>query len=309
MPKKLVLMDHDGANDDFLAMMLLTTMKNVELLGVVVTPADCYLQSALNVTRKILDLVKQSHIPVAASTVRGVNAFPPAYRKDCVLIDHLPILNQEDTLTTPFVERSGQDFMIQTLRNADRPVTLMVTGPLTTLAEALKTAPDIEGKIAEIVWMGGALTVMGNVEQVFAPEHDGTAEWNVYWDAFAAEAIWQTNLPIYLCPLDVTNQVPVTKDFVRRLAKLRSYPLCDLAGQCYALAATQDYYCWDVLATAYLDRPEFFKVKELNTTIVTTGASEGRTKLVKEGRKINAMMQVDKDEFHNYLLQQWGQDR
>ena len=41
MPKKLVLMDHDGAVDDFLSTVLLMTMENVQPLGVIVTPADC----------------------------------------------------------------------------------------------------------------------------------------------------------------------------------------------------------------------------------------------------------------------------
>jgi len=307
MPKQLVLMDHDGANDDFLAMMLLMTMADVTTLGVIVTPADCYLQPALRVTRKILDLMKCSHIPVAASTVRGINAFPPLYRQDCVLIDHLPILNERDSLETPLVRESGQEFMVNILRNAESPVTLMVTGPLTTVATALELAPDIEEKIQEIVWMGGALRVTGNVERVFAPDHDGSAEWNVFWDAVSCDRVWQTTIPITLCPLDATNQVPVTKDFIRKLAKQRSYPLSDLAGICYALASMQDYYCWDVLATGYLGRPDLYTVEEMETRIVTEGISEGRTEIVAGGRKIKVMTGVKKDEFHAYLLQSWKQ--
>lgn len=78
MSKQLVLMDHDGGVDDYLATMLLLTMDHIELLGVVVTPADCYVQPAVSATRKILDLMGFSHIPVAESTVRGINPFPTA---------------------------------------------------------------------------------------------------------------------------------------------------------------------------------------------------------------------------------------
>jgi purine nucleosidase len=53
--KKLVLMDRDGAVDDFLATMLLMTMEDVEPLGIIVTPADCYIEPAISATRKILD--------------------------------------------------------------------------------------------------------------------------------------------------------------------------------------------------------------------------------------------------------------
>ena len=57
MSKKLVLLDRDGAVDDYLSVVLLMTMEEVETLGVIVTPADCYIQRAVSATRKILDLM------------------------------------------------------------------------------------------------------------------------------------------------------------------------------------------------------------------------------------------------------------
>lgn len=165
MPKQLVLMDHDGGVDDYLATLLLMTMDNIEPLGIVVTPADCYIQSAVSATRKILDLMERSDIPVAESTVRGINHFPKIYRRDSVIIDHLPILNESEPIQAPLVKSTGQEFMVQSLLAAGEPVTLMVTGPLTTVATALELAPEIERKIKEIIWMGGALNVPGNVEK------------------------------------------------------------------------------------------------------------------------------------------------
>src|SRR4028118_709374 len=110
MPKQLVLMDHDGGVDDYLATMLLMTMDHIQPLGIVVTPADCYAEPAVSATRKILDLMKCSHIPVAQSTVRGINPFPRLYRRDSFIVDHLPILNQNETISTPLLAQSGQDF-------------------------------------------------------------------------------------------------------------------------------------------------------------------------------------------------------
>ncbi|MDJ0598014.1 MAG: nucleoside hydrolase [Crocosphaera sp.] len=304
---KLVLFDHDGAIDDILATLLLLTMPNIEVLGIIVTPADCYINAALNVTRKLLDLMGCHHIPVAESTVRGIHPFPTLYRRDSLIMDNFPILNQEDTIKTPLVSQTGQQFMIETLQNASEPVTLMVTGPLTTVATALDIEPTIEGKIKEIVWMGGALNVPGNVEKEFAPEQDGSAQWNAYWDAIAVERVWQSKIPLIVCSLDITNKVPVTSEFIRKLAKQRHYQLSDLAGLCYALAIAQDYYCWDVLATSYLHRSDLFSLKEWETEVITTGYSQGRIKVVEKGRKILAMDEVDQDEFHNYILQQWSQ--
>jgi purine nucleosidase len=306
MSKQLVLLDHDGGVDDYLATMLLMTMDHIQPLGIVVTPADCYAEPAVSATRKILDLMKCSHIPVAQSTVRGINPFPRLYRRDSFVVDHLPILNQSETIRTALLAEPGQDFMIQVLREAPEPVTLMVTGPLTTVATALEKAPDVEAKIQRIVWMGGALNVGGNVEKSWEPGQDGSAEWNVYWDPISAAQVWQTQIEIIMCPLDLTNNVPVTSDIVYKMGKQRQYPISDLAGQCYALVIPQDYYFWDVLATAYLAHPEFYQLREWETEIITTGLSQGRTKIVSGGRKIYAMDTVDKEAFYAYILQQWA---
>ena len=299
-------MDHDGAIDDFLSLILLMTMTEVEPVGIVVTPADCYIDAAVSVSRKILDFMGRNDIPVAKSTVRGINPFPADFRRDCTIIDNFPILNESDRISTPLVEISATEFIIRQLEAAPEPVTLMVTGPLTTVAEAIASSETISDRIAEIVWMGGALNVSGNVQKVYALEHDGTAEWNVFWDAIAAKQIWDTNIPITLCPLDLTNGVPVTSEFIRTLAKQRRYPVSDLVRLCYSLAIPQDYYCWDILATAYLARPELYQTVEYETDIITSGASQGRTIVKTGGRKIKVMDRVDKEKFYTYLLQQFA---
>jgi purine nucleosidase len=154
--------------------------------------------------------------------------------------------------------------------------------------------------------MGGALNVPGNVEKSIEAGQDGSAEWNAYWDPLSAQRVWQTQIPIVLCPLDLTNTVPVTSELVLKLGRQRRYPLSDLAGQCYALAIPQDYYFWDVLATAYLAHPEFYQLREWETVIVTAGLSQGRTKVEPGGRKIQAMDKVDRSSFYAYILQQWA---
>lgn len=306
MSQKLVLMDHDGAIDDFLATMLLMTMKEIETIGIVITPADCYPKAAVSVTRKLLDFMGKSEILVAESSVRGINPFPPDFRRDPVIINNFPILNEADTIQAPLVSESGQKFVVNSLSAALEPITVMVTGPLTTIAEAIALEPEIIEKIAEIVWMGGALTVPGNVEKVFALEHDGSAEWNVFWDAIAAKKIWDTNIPITLCPLDITNTVPVTPEFIKKLTKQRQYTLSDLAGMCYALAIPQNFYCWDILATAYLARPELYHITVKETDIISTGISQGKTILKPGGRKIKVMTDVNREQFYEYLLQQFA---
>ena len=307
MPKELVIHDHDGGIDDFLSLMLLLTMDQVQTLGVVVTPADCYVKPAVSVTRKMMDLLGFSHIPVAESTVRGLNPFPRVWRQTCFAVDHFPILNDKENISTPLVEESGQQFLARTLRAAPEPVTILATGPLTTIAAALDIAPDVEQKIKRIVWMGGALNVPGNVDPVMEPGQDGSSEWNAYWDPPAAHQIWQSRIPVVLCPLDITNHVPVTSELVHQLGKQRKHPLSEVAALCYALVMKQGgYFFWDVLTTAYIGRPDLYTVREWETVLIRDGISQGRTQIEPGGRKIMALETVDVPAFYAYILRQWA---
>jgi len=306
MAKIPVLMDHDGGVDDYLSTVLLLTLEHVQTLGIVVTPADCYIQPAVSATRKILDLMGRSDITVAESTVRGLNSFPRLFRRDAFTVDHLPILNQHDTPSAPLALEPGQAFMARVLHEAPEPVTILATGPLSTIAAALELDPSIEYKIKEIVWMGGALNVPGNVDRILEGGQDGSAEWNVYWDPPAAYRLWQTDIPVVMCPLDITNNVPVTSAFVRTIARSRHLPLSDFAGQCYALVTHQDYFFWDVLTTAYLGRPDLFTLREVETAIIPTGLSQGRTVVQPGGKKVRALATVDTEAFYAYMLSAWA---
>lgn len=71
------------------------------------------------------------------------------------------------------------------------------------MASALEIDPSISTKIARLVWMGGAF-VSGNVAE---PEHDGTAEWNAFWDRAAVKTVWDSGIRIQLVSLESTDQV------------------------------------------------------------------------------------------------------
>lgn len=79
---------------------------------------------------------------------------------------------------------------------------------MTNLAAALDLDPEIESRIRQIIWMGGALQVSGNLKMSLESGHDGSAEWNAYWDPPAAERVWRTGIRITICPLDTVAVVP-----------------------------------------------------------------------------------------------------
>jgi len=75
---------------------------------------------AVSATRKILNLMGCSDVPVQKALC-AVSALPRLYRRDSFIVDHLPILNQSETIRTPLVPQTGQDFMVRVLREAPEP--------------------------------------------------------------------------------------------------------------------------------------------------------------------------------------------
>jgi purine nucleosidase len=303
-----VLFDHDGSADDFLSLLLLLSMAEVELLGVSITPADCYAENALETTLKLLLLHQRLTVPVSVGQFHGVNAFPAAWRAKPRILNALPTLinlcpsaDQVDPRPSPLV-------MCDLLAAATQPVTVLLTGPCSNLVHALALAPELTSRIGPVIWMGGAVDVAGNVQTY---NHDGSAEWNVFWDPEAARQLLALHLPLTLIPLDVTNEVPVDWAFLQQLAQQRSHSLVNLAGQFWATtidtipAYAYTYFMWDVLATSYLAIPEAFEVEWLELAVVPSGPSAGQTyRQAGSGQWVSVAKRVNKSRFYAYLLQQ-----
>lgn len=298
-----VFVDHDGGMpDDYLALALVLTMPHVKVIGVAVTPADSYLEPALSATRKILSFFG-SDAHVAASKAPGVHPFPPEWRKGSREMDRLltgsafPVAKAADLV----VAEPADQFLAAKLRASPEPVTILATGPLSNLAAALDLAPEIEPKIAELVWMGGALQVAGNVQQ---DGQDGPAEWNAYWDPPAVARVWKSKIPITLCPLDITSRAPVAKPFVEKLKGRGRFG--EMAAKAYTIGMGQSaLFFWDVLAAAWIGKPEIFTTRNWETAVDTEGQNAGGIRVVDGGRKLKALQRVDPEDFHKYLLAQW----
>ncbi|SUM35180.1 inosine-uridine preferring nucleoside hydrolase [Staphylococcus gallinarum] len=121
--------------------------------------------------------------------------------------------------------------LLKSYINATEKITLLFTGPLTDLAKALTVDPTITEHIERLVWMGGTFLSKGNVEE---PEHDGTAEWNAFWDPEAVKTVFDTDIKIDMVALESTNQVPLTWDIRQAWANERQYTGVDFLGVSYA---------------------------------------------------------------------------
>ncbi|WP_273851000.1 nucleoside hydrolase [Guptibacillus spartinae] len=306
MEKTKVYFNHDGGVDDLASLFLLLNMEEIELAGVSVIPADCYLEPAVSASRKIIDRFgKGIDLNVAASNSRGVNPFPKDWRMHAFYVDALPILNEANQVNTPMSQRPAHLHLIDVLENSSEPITLLFTGPLTDLARALEVAPAVEQKIEKLVWMGGTFLEVGNVEE---PEHDGTAEWNAFWDPEAVATVFDTSITIEMVALESTNQVPLTNDVRNMWAAERKNIGVDFIGQCYAMCpplvhveTNSTYYLWDVLTTVSVTPQSFISSRKVNCRVEKSGVSQGRTVLEDTGREVTVVDDVDRDLFFHYF--------
>ncbi|WP_020601121.1 nucleoside hydrolase [Spirosoma panaciterrae] len=307
MPTPL-LMDHDGAIDDLLSQLLVLTMPDVELIGVTVTPADCFIEPALESAYKLLQLMGKESVPLGRGDYYGINAFPSEWRARPEIINALPMLINLPQSPDPYRYLSAPDLIIDRLKAADSPVSILMTGPCSNLVLALEKAPELKAKIGSIVWMAGAFRTTGNV-QTF--QHDGSAEWNVFWDPISSQKLVSYELPLTLIPLDVTNHVPVTKQFLSRLATQIDHPLSNLTGQLWALTLDTipsyhyTYFMWDILATSYLAIPECFTTEHVKANVSTRPPNAGQTYLDDNGYALTIATDVKTAIFYEYILSQF----
>jgi len=310
--KRKVYYDHDGNNDDIISLQFVLSMEQIELLGVSVTPADCLLEDGIESTLRMLSLYGKTNVPVAKGCIYGPNPFPYDWRINGKIMNGMPLMINQKTNPSQVVKEPAEDLIIKILKDAKEPITVLLTGPCTNLAAALDKAPEIAKNIEEVVLMGGAVNVHGNVGQY---NHDGSGEWNIYYHPKAAQRVLTSGLKVTMFSLDSTNNVPVSMDFLKKLADQREYPASYLASQLWAPtvknipSAEYTYFMWDVLAVAYLGCEQLCTFKEVEIDVEVSGPSEGRTvNKPGNGKKIRIADTVNVDGFFKYYMKQLQKD-
>ena len=303
--RRRVIFDHDGGIDDLLSLLLLLRMPQVDLVGVSITPADCYPDDALISTLKILTLCGRGDIPVCVGNQTGPNPFPPDWRAQPRICHSLPAMLRVEENSCQSADKPAHLWIRDALQHSDTPLTVLMTGPPTNLKWALQDHTDLYEKVAEVVWMGGAIDVKGNVAM---HDHDGSAEWNAYWDPEATSWLISSGLSLCLVPLDATNALPVNRDFLQTLAASHT-PVSDLAGQFWAATVTAiptyefTYFMWDILATSILGLAKSAYEREKGTLSVSTAAPQaGRIFRDPAGSEVSWVMTVNASEARAFVL-------
>ena len=94
------------------------------------------------------------------------------------------------------------------------------------------------------------MSVAGNVEP------DLSAEWNFHAHPIAARSVINSGVPITLVPLDTTDQVPMTTEYVAGVRSIDN-GLARVHGAALGSLESLDYmFMWDELAAVLAVQPE-----------------------------------------------------
>jgi purine nucleosidase len=267
MTRKIII-DTDPGQDDAVAILLaLASPEEVEVLGITAVAGNVPLSLTQRNARIVCELAGRRDIRVFAGCER-----PLAHT--LVTAEHVHGKTGLDGIdlpepTMPLQEMHGVDFIIETLRaEPSGSVTLCPLGPLTNIATAFRKAPDIVGRVQEIVLMGGAYFEVGNITPA--------AEFNIYVDPEAAGIVFKSGVPLTIMPLDVTHKVLTTRPRIEAIRALDT-PVG------HAVAQWTDFFerfdmekyghdgapLHDPCVIAHLIQPELFSGRHINVEIET----------------------------------------
>ena len=268
-PKQKVYFDMDGNCDDMVAFLILLSLKNIDIVGVSIVPADCEVPPAKEFVTKLLTK-KGINAPVLESDVTAVNDFPEEFKTLTLKTTYLPTLLNIEYDQKNELDIDAAEHMYKTakeLHEKNETLTILITGPPSTLAKALRNHPDIKDYIKEVYWMGGAIDVAGNV----LPH----SEYNAYWNPTDTKEFIESGLNIKILSLDSTNSVPVNKKMLSKLSKSADkYDGVNLVIELFAIAfwlgenGEEMYYAWDCVAAMALGFDGLIKFEDAEVEVI-----------------------------------------
>ena len=307
MPRRIII-DTDPGIDDAVAILLaLATPEELEVLGIVAVAGNLPLVQTERNARRVCELAGRAAVPVYSGCERPI-------LRPLATAEHIHRETARDRLLLPeptiaLQAQHGVDFFVETLRAAEAgTITVCALGPLTNIAMALVKAPEITGRIGELVVMGGACFKLGNVTP--------TAEFNIHVDPHAAAAVFESGITITMLPLDVTHQLLTTgprRDALRALGNRCGQAVAALLASFErnrrAKFGTRATALHDPSVIAYLLSPTLFQGREVNVAVETQSSLTMGMTVVDwwgvTGRKPNVRMMntVDADGFFDLLTE------
>lgn len=285
---RTVIVDTDPGADDALALMMALNAPDLKIEGITTVGGNASLADTTANTLRLVEHLdgKQSAIPVAVGAgqpLRG--SFTHAYHVHGA--GGLGVRLPAPTLKPHAM--SAVEFIRDRALQAVQPLTVIALGPLTNVAAALDSRPDLVDALAEIVVMGGAFEAPGNI----TPH----AEFNIHEDPEAANAVFTSGVPVTVVGLDVTRRTSMLRRDGPRWfeGESRSAQLGNriLANRFQERGDLQEFYLHDPLAVAATIVPDILTCRLAQVSVVTNGDERGRSIARYGGGTVKVAVEVD----------------
>jgi purine nucleosidase len=222
---KHIILDTDVGTDadDSLALALAALSPELHLVAVTTVHADAPLRA--RIARCILERAGRGDVPVIAGASRPLSApLPEEFHWPARLWGHegRGLLDQVGLRPTVDLTATSDDaarFIAAKAAASPGALSLVMIGPLTNLARALRLEPRLPELIADVTLMGG---MVDSSKVVWPP----VLETNLNADPGAAEEVFASGLPLTLVPFEVTMRVFLTPE-QRALMRGWQHPLSD----------------------------------------------------------------------------------
>ncbi|XP_047163443.1 probable uridine nucleosidase 2 [Vigna umbellata] len=200
-PKKIII-DTDPGIDDAMAIFVALNSPEVEVIGLTTIYGNVYTTLATRNALHLLEVAGRTDIPVAEGSHLTLTKGTKLRIADFVHgADGLGNQNFPPPKGKP-IEESAAAFLVRQAKLNPGKVTVVALGPLTNIALAVQMDPEFAKNIAQIVILGGAFAVNGNVNPA--------AEANIFGDPDAADVVFTSGADILAVGINVTHQVILT---------------------------------------------------------------------------------------------------
>ncbi|KAK3444338.1 hypothetical protein EUGRSUZ_A00423 [Eucalyptus grandis] len=200
--KKKIIIDTDPGIDDAMAIFVALQSPEVEVIGLTTIYGNVYTTLATRNALHLLEVAGRTDIPVAEGSHVTITKGTKLRIADFVHgADGLGNQNFPPPKGKP-IEQSAATFLIEQANLYPGEVTVVALGPLTNIALALEQDPTFSKKIGQIVLLGGAFSVNGNVNPA--------AEANIFGDPDAADIVFTSGADVLAIGINVTHQVVLT---------------------------------------------------------------------------------------------------
>ncbi|CAB1039191.1 nucleoside hydrolase [Corynebacterium diphtheriae] len=275
---KKIILDLDTGIDDALALAYTLGSPELDLIGVTATYGNVLVETGVRNDLALLELFGRHDVPVFSGEPHALTKDGFEVLEISAFIHGKNGIGEAEVAEPVGVvqELSAVDFLIESVERYGDELIIVPTGAMTNIAAAMKKSETF-ARDAQIVFMGGALTVPGNVSQ--------WAEANVNQDPEAADIMVRNAGDITMVGLDVTLQTLLT---YAETATWRA--LGTPAGN--FLADATDYYIkaydttaphlggcglHDPLAVGVAIDPSLVTLLPINLKVDTEGPTRGRT--------------------------------